>query len=161
MPKPKLTFKQQRFVDAYVGNATDAARKAGYKGNYNTLHSVGVENLQKPSIIQAIRNREQPKQKKLIADRAERQTLWTNILRKELTRIQSLPDGSKIEVTPDFKEILKASELLGRSEADFTDKLIVGIDEGLLNVILEAIPHKDWREAVRKAVIIYAKSLVK
>ena len=36
--KKKLTPKQQRFVSEYLktGNATEAARRAGYKGNDNT-----------------------------------------------------------------------------------------------------------------------------
>jgi len=47
-----LTAKQRAFVLAYVRtrNATEAASIAGYKGNRNTLHSVGTENLRKPAI---------------------------------------------------------------------------------------------------------------
>jgi len=48
----KLTLKQQLFVEAYLGeakgNATEAARIAGYKGNEITLAAVGAENLRKP-----------------------------------------------------------------------------------------------------------------
>ena len=54
MDKNKLTTKQQRFVDFYDGNATEACRKAGYKGNEKTLAQVGAENLRKPYIIRAI-----------------------------------------------------------------------------------------------------------
>lgn len=57
-PAPKLTMKQQRFVEAYAGpakgNATEAARLAGYKGNDGTLGSVGGENLKKPAIQAAL-----------------------------------------------------------------------------------------------------------
>ena len=55
----KLTNKQQIFVDEYLKswNATDAARKAGYKGNDNTLASVGDENLRKPAIATIIESR--------------------------------------------------------------------------------------------------------
>ena len=54
--KRGLTYKQQLFVDEYLisGNATDAARKAGYKGNDNTLASMGKENLRKPQILAVI-----------------------------------------------------------------------------------------------------------
>lgn len=47
-----LTPKQERFVNAYIStlNATEAARMAGYKGDENTLSSVGWENLRKPEI---------------------------------------------------------------------------------------------------------------
>jgi len=57
MPKEKqkprrLTDKQRAFVEAYLEtlNATEAARRAGYKGNGKTLKSVGHENLTKPYI---------------------------------------------------------------------------------------------------------------
>lgn len=55
----KLTTKQRLFVEAYLANpnATDAARKAGYKGNDNTLAQVGKENLRKPYIAALIGER--------------------------------------------------------------------------------------------------------
>jgi len=57
----KLTHKQQAFVDAYCGaskgNATDAARRAGYKGSDVVLASVGAENLRKPLIASALATR--------------------------------------------------------------------------------------------------------
>ena len=57
----KLTHKQQAFVDAYCGpskgNATDAARRAGYKGSDNTLRVVGGENMLKPAVASAIASR--------------------------------------------------------------------------------------------------------
>jgi len=48
----RLTDKQRLFVLEYVVclNATEAARRAGYKGNSNTLRAVGNENLTKPAI---------------------------------------------------------------------------------------------------------------
>lgn len=56
MTEKKLTPKQQRFVSEYLKcwNATEAARKAGYKGNDATLSAVGGENLRKPLISEAI-----------------------------------------------------------------------------------------------------------
>ena len=46
----KLTEKQQRFADEYIrlGNATEAARLAGYSPK--TAAVVGAENLIKPNI---------------------------------------------------------------------------------------------------------------
>ena len=56
-----LTPKQRRFVEAYVGpakgNATEAARQAGYAGNDVTLAAVGHENLRKPQIAEAVEER--------------------------------------------------------------------------------------------------------
>lgn len=52
-----LTTKQRLFVESYLSNgfnATEAARAAGYKGNDNTLSSVGYENLRKPEIAAVV-----------------------------------------------------------------------------------------------------------
>lgn len=58
---PELTLKQRRFIDAYLGvtngNATEAARAAGYDADYATLRSIGSENLTKPNIRAAITRR--------------------------------------------------------------------------------------------------------
>ena len=44
----KLTLKQKRFADEYIisGNATDAAKKAGY--SEKTAFTIATENLKKP-----------------------------------------------------------------------------------------------------------------
>lgn len=54
-----LTNKQKSFCEYYIQswNATDAARKAGYKGNNNTLGVIGYENLRKPNIEAHIKER--------------------------------------------------------------------------------------------------------
>ena len=104
----KLTPKQQKFVDFFDGNATQAARDAGYKGSDRTLSVIGHENLRKPNILNAIIAREKPGRDKKIATRQERQEFWT-----EAQRNKDL----------DIKDRFKASELLGRSQADFTDNL--------------------------------------
>lgn len=61
MATRRLTLKQQRFIEAYLGdaagNATEAARQAGYRGNDKTLGVVGWENLNKPKISRAIAKR--------------------------------------------------------------------------------------------------------
>lgn len=109
----KLTVKQQRFVDCYKGNATDAARKAGYKGNDVTLGQVGAENLKKPQIKKAIQSREERRNKSHIATREERQKFWSDVLAGKIK------EGKNI---PKMTDRLKASELLGKSEADFVDR---------------------------------------
>lgn len=59
--KRELTPKQRAFVNFYVGeargNATKAARLAGYAGEDEVLRSVGHENLTKLHIRQAISER--------------------------------------------------------------------------------------------------------
>jgi phage terminase small subunit len=52
----KLTPKQKLFVERYLvhKNGLRAAEEAGYKGNYSTLGSIAVENLNKPAIKAAV-----------------------------------------------------------------------------------------------------------
>lgn len=107
-PKSELTTKQQRFVEAYQGNGTEAAMAAGYTGDANTLGVTAFHLLRNPKVRRAIRARENVVLAKLVASRRERQAFWAATMRD-----------------PGFemKDRLKASELLGRSEADFKDKL--------------------------------------
>lgn len=101
----KLTDKQQRFVDAYDGNATQAAIAAGY--SEKTARSMGRENLTKPYILAEIRSREVKRRTPMIASREERQAFWSATMR---------------DTGEDMKNRLKASELLGKSEADFVER---------------------------------------
>ncbi len=54
--KTTLTDKQRAFVESYLQtwNATESARRAGYKGSDGTLRSIGSENLTKPDIREVI-----------------------------------------------------------------------------------------------------------
>lgn len=54
MAAKKLTAKQQRFVEEYLIdlNATQAAIRAGY--SKKTSYAIGIENLKKPEIMQAV-----------------------------------------------------------------------------------------------------------
>ena len=126
-PYENLTIKQQRFIDFYDGNATQAAEKAGYKNP----RQMGSENLSKPDIQHALKTRENRRREGHIADREERQAFWTKILRGKETQpavVGTDGEGNSIvtDIPPKMTDRLKASELLGKSEADFMDKLGVG-----------------------------------
>ena len=121
----KLTVKQQRFVDAYDGNATEAARIAGYKGSDRTLTQVGAENLAKHYIADAIQKRLTKSAKKTIMSREDRQEFWSETIK---------------DVEQDMSSRLRASELLGKSECDFIEKKQIEMDlslsqESLLEII--------------------------
>ena len=58
----RFSAKQAAFIAWYCSadvncNATEAARRAGYKGNENTLGTVGFQNMQKPAIRNEIDKR--------------------------------------------------------------------------------------------------------
>lgn len=101
-----LTRRRQRFVEAYAGNATGAAIAAGY--SEKTAYAQGHRLLKNVEVAQAIREREARAIRPAIANRSERQEFWTMALRNG-----DLP----------LTERLKASELLGKSEGDFLEKV--------------------------------------
>ena len=56
----RLTLLQHRFINEWFltgGNATQAAKRAGYKGSYSTVAVTGHDNLKKPKIKAAIDKR--------------------------------------------------------------------------------------------------------
>lgn len=101
-----LNPKQRAFVEAYVGNATDAARKAGYTGTSHALEVTGSRLLRHAEVAAAIEARRAKASDGRIASREERQAFWSEVLRTH----------------DDIHARLRASELLGKSEADFTEK---------------------------------------
>lgn len=110
-----FTSKQQAFIDAYAGNGTEAARKAGYAGDDNALAVMANSLLRNPKIAAAIKEREKHRSKPNILNREKRQEFWSNVM---------------LDEDQTMKNRLKASELLGKSEADFTEKIVVqGLDE--------------------------------
>ena len=119
-----LSDKQNKFIKAYAGNATKAARKAGYK----SPQSAARRNMENPHIQQLIKDRRdtEPETLKLVADRQERQETWTNIMRGDEKEEVLQKDGVVLKVTPKIPDRLKASELLGKSEGDFIDKVLTG-----------------------------------
>ncbi|MFW6086155.1 MAG: terminase small subunit [Myxococcota bacterium] len=106
----KLTEKQRRFVEAYLGeacgNATQSARLAGYKGNNNTLRVVGAENLAKPAIQEAIASAREKAPPVMTPDRIR--AWW-------MARMGDPDFGAAARI--------KASELLARSIGMFVDRV--------------------------------------
>ena len=110
----KLTEKERRFVEAFMGeaagNATLAHKLAGYNGTDGTHRAEASKLLAKPNIAAAVLERQQGDP--LIATREERQRFWTAILRGDMAE-----DGF------DTKDRLKASELLGKASGDYLERL--------------------------------------
>lgn len=88
-----------------AGNGTAAAKLAGYRGSAKTLQVQASRLLSKAIVQSAIAERAQ--NDPAIATRAQRQQWWTSVM-------QDAREG--------MKERLKASELLGKSQADFVEK---------------------------------------
>ena len=79
-----LTPKQKAFADYYIecGNATEAAKRAGYKDS--SARQIGAENLSKPSISAYIAERQKQIDDSRIASAAEVQRFYSAVLRGEI-----------------------------------------------------------------------------
>lgn len=131
--KKKLTERQEIFCVAYATNpnATEAAKKAGYKnpGSY------GSENLKKPEVQARLAELTKDRRKRDIADMLEAQESLTNIARRLETDEFILPDGSEVSKRAAIRDALKAWELLGKMQGAFLDRSQVEVS-GAIPVVI-------------------------
>ncbi len=119
-----LTQKQVKFIEAYLatGNATEAAKTAGYSGNRVTLGAVGGENLKKPLIAAEIRRRQaEIRERSNITLEAKRLKLWEIAQQCKVDRLDvairaihelNVMDGDIADALPtqrgSFEDLLRA-----------------------------------------------------
>ena len=122
-----LNKMQQMFADYYngEGTGTQSAIKAGYspKSAYSTAnkllnHSEVIKYLTKRKEIES--KDVMLERKAIIMSRQERQEFWSAVANGDINETQVV-GGVAIVVKTKMNDRLKASELLGRSEADFTE----------------------------------------
>ena len=108
MARARLSLKQERFAREYAasGNASSAARKAGYKLSKAT-HSTGWENLQKPAVKSAIAREIARIELEISPKRVQRRL-------DEISR--------EAQSAGQFGPAVRAEELLGRSIGLFIDR---------------------------------------
>ncbi|GEK88894.1 phage terminase small subunit [Alkalibacterium putridalgicola] len=135
----KLTVKQQRFADEYIicGNATEAAKKAGY--SKKTARFIGNENLTKPNIKTYIDSRLKELEDKQIAKQDEIMKYLTSIMRGEQQEQVLRGMGEGFQEIDDMdvsaKDRIKAAELLGKRYALWTDKTELSGAVGMVQII--------------------------
>lgn len=137
----KLTEKQKRFADYYIetGNATESARRAGYKGK--NLNNVASENLAKVGVKSYIDEKLKILQDERTASAKEVLEFLTKSMRGELDEevvvVEGTGDGTsearKIKKQIGLRERIKSAELLGKRYRLFTDKVEV---EGVVPVMI-------------------------
>ncbi|AGR47448.1 terminase small subunit [Brevibacillus phage Abouo] len=141
----KLTPKQQAFADYYIqiGNATEAARKAGYSDK--TAKEVGYENLTKPHIKAYIDERMAVKDAERIASQDEVLEFLTNVMRGKVTEKVplGLGMGEQMLVKNELqgKDRIKAAELIGKRYGLWVEK--VNLDGDLAVTIIDDIGVDD------------------
>lgn len=108
-----LTPKQKAFADNYIelGNATEAAVKAGY--SKRTARVIGAQNLTKFNILEYIKQRTEPTEKKRIATGDEVLQFFTRVMNGEEK------DAFGLEVSIDSK--IKAAVELAKRTCDIED----------------------------------------
>lgn len=137
----KLTEKQKRFADYYIetGNATESARRAGYKGK--NLNNVASENLAKVGVKSYIDEKLKVLENERTASAKEVLEFLTKSMRGELDEeivvVEGTGDGTsearKIKKQIGLRERIKSAELLGKRYRLFTDKVEV---EGVVPVMI-------------------------
>lgn len=83
----KLTPKQEKFCLEYIncaGNATEAARRAGYKGNDNQIGQMGFQNLKNPKIQNRIQELKAPSDKAVVLSIEDRRILLAQTIARDL-----------------------------------------------------------------------------
>lgn len=123
-PKDRpLTGKQEAFVKWYVSgvvnfNGQEAARRAGYSGNDNTLRAIASETLTKPNVAAAV-----AKAKAKALSGAD--VTVENVLRKLIVIQEKALDAGQ------YAPAARCTELLGKYLKMFTDRIehVVDIDE--------------------------------
>ena len=133
----KLTPKQKAFADYYIetGNASESARRAGYK----CAEQQGKENLQKPTIIAYIAERTKPKEDNRIASGDEVMEFLTAVMRGEVKDAFDLPPS-----LADRKDAAK--ELAKRTvdiEARKADADIIKNMQTVADILLNAVPNRN------------------
>ncbi|CAG9359028.1 terminase small subunit [Clostridium perfringens] len=133
----KLTPKQKAFAEYYIetGNATESARKAGYKGK--NLNRIASENLSKLDIKNYIDEKMKELERKRIAKAEEVLEYLTRVLRGEETEQvvvtenigDFMSEAKVIDKELSAKDKIKAAELLGKRYRLFTDKIEADVNQ--------------------------------
>lgn len=135
---PPTRKRQKKFVLKYIeggfGNATEAARQAGYsEKTAKTQANAFLTKLDFSHIQEVVKQFQEIYQEKLtelsILTPTELMQFWTRIildLEKD-TQMIGIGDGAQevIEVPAAMKDKLRSSELLGKTHSMFTEKLDV------------------------------------
>jgi len=121
----RLSERERRFVEHFMagGNATKAAAAAGY--SKKTASQIGYRLLRKVQIQRAIAERAQ--NDPAVWTREDRQRFWT-----------AIASGAARYESAALRDRLKASELLGRSQADFIDRHELDAGPSLVDLLAQS-----------------------
>lgn len=132
--KKKLTLKQKKFTTEYIksGNATSAAKKAGY--SEKTARQIATENLAKPVIQEEIQSAAAKlgidaeyvlKNFKEIADFNKEKVVRSKTMKREDGKD---PEEILNHEMRDAAAAIKSTEMLGKHLSLFTEKSEIKLD---------------------------------
>ena len=157
MSEKNLSKGEKKVIAAFDGNAKTTAKKCKLTHNY--VRQI----LMRPYISKIIKAREEKELEQetapLIADRKERQQFWSSVMRgdPQVVQIVEKLDGNgkavlvgdgnpvmaEVKQVTDMKGRLRAAELLGRSNADFIDRVHVTEGQGVPKEITDEMNSKE------------------
>lgn len=146
IPKKQLSQKQKLFVEAWNGDEIEAMQIAGYQGAPAYLKQKCKEMLRDPFIMEAIKDRSKyiAKTQDAIWSREERQKFWTQIaknndpyVRQELDKFGN-PKPEEYKPNIPMQQRLKATEMLGKVEGDFVDRVDINNTMTLNQIIMHS-----------------------
>lgn len=139
-----LNPKQQAFADYYIelGNAGEAAKKAGYSPKYAAQNADKL--LKNTKISSYIDDRMEELKSERVADQAEVMQFLTAVLRGEQTEevLRGIGKGAQTIDTMDIDGAnrIKAAELIGKRYGMWTDKQQI---ENITPTFVEDVPADD------------------
>ena len=121
----ELTPKQKAFADYYIetGNATESAKRAGYKHP----NVQGAQNLEKLSITRYIAERTKPTEQKRIATGDDVMEFFTAVMKGEVKDAFDLP--------PSLQDRLNAAKELAKRTVDINKQNDEYEDDGFLDAL--------------------------
>ena len=120
-----LNPRQQKFVQEYANGASgsEAARRAGYKGNPDTLSTTAHKLLTNADIRKRVEGLRKAAWNAAVATREERLAILSGMVRGEPHRVTIVSEGvpSDIDQLPSVSARVKAAELLAKMQGDFVE----------------------------------------
>ena len=130
-----LTAKQESACQAYVlspdkkikGNKSGAYREAYNTKNMQplTINRAAKGLFDNLKIAARVKELQDEIKSALIADEVERQEFWSGVMRGDEKTEVTVEGVGVVDVKPEMKDRLKASELLGKNHGDFVEKKVI------------------------------------
>lgn len=114
-----LTAREKKFVAAFDGNATEAAKKAGCSGGRASLATQGWRMLRKVEVREAIAKRDDGLVEQLTFNVAELQQQWTSIAADDTMPVEARLSAMRDLAKSQGAFVQRHEHALGKSLEDF------------------------------------------